>query len=473
MVNVGNPEKRTGGQPDSIEFLTLLNAFVLVCKTIAFAHSRGVIHRDLKGQNVMVGDFGEVVVLDWGLAKELGRSEIAAAPSPRPDIDRESQHAELTLDGEAVGTPAYMAPEQAAGRLDLIDERTDVYGLGAMLYQLLTGQSPFTGANPDEILKKVETESPVPPDRHWPEVPPTLQTACLRALAKQPVARFASASELAQEVEQWQEVQRKKVEEDLRVSQALYHSLVENIPIWAWRKDLDSRFTFVNSGFANGMGLKTEDLIGKTDHDFFPTALADKIRRDDLHVIKTGETFRLTEERSPNEKGPRFIEVIKTPIRDAAGQIVGTQGVLWDLTAWKRAEEALRESQALYHSLVESIPICVWRKDVDGRFTFANNGFLAHFGRVPEELIGKNDSELFPKDLADKYRRDDAHVLKTGETLRVIEEQTALEGRRTVEVIKIPIRDSRGEIVGTQGIFWDTTSWDRAREAPGTESNPG
>jgi PAS domain S-box-containing protein len=457
-------QKRTEGQSDSVEFLTLLNAFVVVCKTVAFAHSRGIIHRDLKGQNVMVGDFGEVVVLDWGLAKELDRAETDGASHSAGASSRESANAELTLDGEAVGTPSYMAPEQAAGRRELIDERTDVYGLGATLYQLLTGQAPFSGPTAEEILKKVQTEPPVPPDRHWAEVPPTLQAACLRALAKQPTDRFASASELAQEVEQWQEVQRRKAEEALRISQAMYHSLVENIPIWAWRKDLASRFTFVNSTFARGVGLAPEELIGKTDHDLhFSTALADQIRRDDLHVITTGETLRLTEERSSDEKGPRFVEVIKTPIRDGQGQVVGTQGILWDMSDWKRAEEALRESEGLYHSLVENIPICVWRKDVEGRFTFANNGFLTNFGKTPDELLGKFDYELFPKDLADKYRGDDARVMKTGETLRVIEEQTASEGRRTVEVIKIPIRDSRGEIVGTQGIFWDTTAWERQR----------
>jgi len=457
-------QKRTEGQADSVEFLTLLNAFVVVCKTVAFAHSRGIIHRDLKGQNVMVGDFGEVVVLDWGLAKELDRAETDGAQPSSSASTRQPSNNELTLDGEAMGTPAYMAPEQAAGRLGLIDERTDVYGLGATLYQLLTGQAPFSGATPEEILQKVRTEPPVAPDRLWPEVPPTLQAACLRALAKQPIERFASASELAQEVEQWQEVQRRKAEEALRASEAMYHSLVENVPIWAWRKDLDSRFTFVNSTFAQGVGLKPEELIGKTDHDLhFSTALADQIRRDDLHVITTGETLRLTEQRSSDEKGPRFVEVIKTPVRDGHGQIVGTQGILWDMSDWKRAEEALRESEGLYHSLVENIPIWVWRKNLEGRFTFANNGFLTNMGKTPEELLGKNDYELFPRDLADKYREDDTRVMQTGETLRMIEEQTASTGRRTVEVIKIPIRDSRGEIVGTQGICWDITSGERPR----------
>jgi PAS domain S-box-containing protein len=338
-------QKRAAGQADSLEFSTLLNAFVVVCKTVAYAHSRGVIHRDLKGQNVIVGDFGEVVVLDWGLAKLVGRIE-EEDQTPAVSMDHHSAgKVDLTMQGDTLGTPAYMAPEQAAGRLGLIDRRTDVYGLGAMLYHLLTGQSPFGGANVAEVLRKVELENPIPPEQLWAEVPPTLQAACLRALAKQPSARFASASDLAHEVEQWQEVQRKEAEEALRASQALYHSLVESIPLWVWRKDLDSRFTFANQGFSEAMGLEPENMIGKSDHDFFPAALADRIRRDDAHVLKTGETLRVTEERTVTDKGPRLVEVIKIPIRDSRGEIVGTQGILWDMTAWKRTEEESRPRQ--------------------------------------------------------------------------------------------------------------------------------
>src|SRR5262249_25364313 len=107
--------KRAAGQDDSLEFLTFLNAFVAVCNTVAYAHARGVIHRDLKGQNVVLGDFGEVIVLDWGLAKLVDRPD---PDGPTPPITLDSDHAgtpELTAEGETVGTPAYMAPEQAAG----------------------------------------------------------------------------------------------------------------------------------------------------------------------------------------------------------------------------------------------------------------------------------------------------------------------------------------------------------------------
>jgi serine/threonine-protein kinase len=113
-------QKRLHGSADSLELVTLLNAFVVVCKTVAYAHSRGVIHRDLKGHNVMLGDFGEVVVLDWGLAKVLGQGDEESEERSTVPIG-EPGEIDLTLQGEALGTPAYMAPEQAAGRLGAID----------------------------------------------------------------------------------------------------------------------------------------------------------------------------------------------------------------------------------------------------------------------------------------------------------------------------------------------------------------
>lgn len=320
----------------------MLNAFVVVCKTVAYAHSRGVIHRDLKGENVIVGDFGEVVVLDWGLAKLMDRTD-EQVQTPAMSIDHHATgNVDLTMQGDTLGTPAYMAPEQAAARLDLIEPRTDVYGLGAMLYHILTGQPPFTGTNVNEVLRKVESEEPIPPRQLWAEVPLTLQTACLRALAKQPSARFASASELAHEVEQWQEVQRQQAIEALRASEALYHSLVDSIPIYVWRKDAEGRFTFVNERFCEAVGKTPEELIGKTDFDLSAPELAEKYQRDDAQVLQTGQMLRVAEEYA-SPKGERlFVETIKIPIHNARGQIVGTQGIFWDVTSWKRTQEESR-----------------------------------------------------------------------------------------------------------------------------------
>jgi serine/threonine protein kinase len=131
----------------------LLNAFVTVCNTVAYAHSQGVIHRDLKGENVVLGDFGEVVVLDWGLAKLVGRVQREADDPSLAVEHAASDDPGLTVQGQAMGTPAYMAPEQASGHLDLIDRHTDIYGLGAILYEILTGCAPFSGPHTHEVLR--------------------------------------------------------------------------------------------------------------------------------------------------------------------------------------------------------------------------------------------------------------------------------------------------------------------------------
>lgn len=162
---------RMEGDEESGSLVPLLNAFVTVCNTVAYAHSKGVIHRDLKGENVVLGDYGETVVLDWGFAKQATERDLDDE-TLESGVTSDSDDSELTMHGQTLGTPAYMAPEQATGRLDAIDHRTDVYGLGSILYQVLTGEPPFTGATIDDVLRKVRMESPRKPHEIWPDVPP-------------------------------------------------------------------------------------------------------------------------------------------------------------------------------------------------------------------------------------------------------------------------------------------------------------
>jgi PAS domain S-box-containing protein len=332
----------------SLEFLDLLKAFVATCNTLAYAHSCGVVHRDLKGQNVILGDFGEVVVLDWGLAKVVGQSECHASTSPDAALaSREgSGELELTVHGQAIGTPAYMAPEQAAGSLDLIDHRTDIYGLGTILYEILTGQPPYTGSDARETVKRVQREAVKPPRLLCAVAPAALEEICLRALAKSPAERYSSAGERAREVQHWQETERKLAEAALRASESLDHSLVETIPINVWRKDAEGRFTFGNNGFCDTTKVRVEELVGKDDFDLFPRELAEKYRCDDRRVLDSGETIDTTEEHVTSQGERLRVRVIKLPVRDGQGRIVGTQGIFWDLDRWNRSEALAARTDA-------------------------------------------------------------------------------------------------------------------------------
>lgn len=188
-------------KPGSLEMRGLLNAFVSVCNAIAYAHSQNVIHRDLKGQNIVLGDFGEVVVLDWGLTKLMSPG---AAPKPdEPATDDDPEGWADTLPGQVMGTPGYMAPEQAVGNPGTVGPISDVYGLGAVLYEILTGRPPFGEAGAAESLRRVREEEP-PPARHaCPEAPAALEAVCRKAMARRPRDRYPSAEELAEDVRRW------------------------------------------------------------------------------------------------------------------------------------------------------------------------------------------------------------------------------------------------------------------------------
>lgn len=187
--------------------LKLLPHFVDLCNAIAYAHSRGVIHRDIKPANVMVGDFGETVVLDWGLAKAVGEKDQDLAEfslSLRAGLVTSNSDAAHTAFGEALGTPAYMSPEQAAGNLEWIDKRSDVYSLGAVLYVLLTGSPPFSGASAKDVVKQVLNTDPVHVHSLCPKAPPELVAICERAMRRSKDDRYASAKELAEDVVRFQ-----------------------------------------------------------------------------------------------------------------------------------------------------------------------------------------------------------------------------------------------------------------------------
>lgn len=182
----------------------LLRRFIDVCNAIAYAHSRGVIHRDLKPANILLGPYGETLVVDWGLAKVVGRDD----PTPQPAAEitlRPSAHSgsSETQAGTAIGTPAYMSPEQSEGRLAQIGPASDIYSLGATLYCIVTGKAPFGDGDLDDILARLRRGEIDPPRQVNPRVPAALEAIVFKAMAVRTADRYPSAHALAEDVDRW------------------------------------------------------------------------------------------------------------------------------------------------------------------------------------------------------------------------------------------------------------------------------
>jgi PAS domain S-box-containing protein len=248
----------------------------------------------------------------------------------------------------------------------------------------------------------------------------------------------------------------------------LLHLLMENVPDAIYFKDLQSRFLRINRGLARRFGLShPTDAIGKTDFDFFSEEHARQAYEDEQEVIRTGKPMVGREEAEYWPDGRiTWASTTKMPLRDRNGAIIGTFGVSRDITHRKKAEKSLHDSEALYQSLVEMLPVCLFRKDRQGRFTFANQPFCREAHLCLAELIGKTDRDLYPSELAEKYIRDDQHVMEMGEVFAGVEEHLGEDGEMAyVSVVKVPLRDSNEEVIGTQCIFWDITARVRGEEA--------
>ncbi len=200
----------TPAVPRTVAFRQLLSRFVYVCQAIAYAHEKGIIHRDIKPANVMVGKFGEVLVVDWGLAKSLADGpdydrimKNASEAEFRHDPEATDLPSHVTTAGTAVGTPSYMPPEQAAGQLDKVGPKADVYSLGATLFAILTGEAPFTGKTAAETLEQVRKGAFDPPAKVNAGCPKPLDAVCRKAMARNQDDRYATAQELAADVERW------------------------------------------------------------------------------------------------------------------------------------------------------------------------------------------------------------------------------------------------------------------------------
>jgi PAS domain S-box-containing protein len=258
-----------------------------------------------------------------------------------------------------------------------------------------------------------------------------------------------------------------RTEQVLRDSEALYASLVESLPVHVLRKDLAGRFVFANRSFCELVGKPLAEIVGKTDFDLYPAALAHKFRDDDRRVVETGRLFETVEENLQHGE-PRQVQVMKSPVRDAAGQIVGVQVVFWDVTERTRAEAALQLERYLLHSLMDNLPHRIYFKDAASQFLRINRALATAFGlQDAADALGKSDMDFFTEEHARQAMTDEQEILRTGRPVWDKEEkETWPDGHITwAATTKMPLRDEAGRIVGTFGISRDITDWKQAAEA--------
>jgi PAS domain S-box-containing protein len=320
-------------QRNPVAFRDLLGHFADVCQTIAFAHSRQVIHRDLKPRNIIIGDFGQTYVLDWGLAKYLDQP-----------ATQDSNQA-LTQAGQLLGTPAYIPPEQLAGCPP--GPLTDIYALGAILYEILTGRPPYQGETVLEVLKQVSKGEILPPSQLHGGIPRGLEEICLKATAAEPAQRYQTAAALSRVMQDWLADELVRSEAALRESEAQIRLLLESTALAIYGADLNGNCIFCNPACARVLGFQEpRELLGRHMHRLMHHHRADGTDYpvEDCRIYQAfldGNGTHVTDEVYWRADGTPFpVEYWSYPVR-RDGQLVGCVVSFMDITERIERERAL------------------------------------------------------------------------------------------------------------------------------------
>ena len=261
--------------------------------------------------------------------------------------------------------------------------------------------------------------------------------------------------------------ERRRAEDALRDSELLYHSLVECLPQSIFRKDKQGRFTFGNRRFCDVLGRSLEQIVGKTDFDFFPAALAEKYQSDDRRVMESRRSFETVEEHLSPDHGKIHVQVVKTPLYDAEGDVIGVQGIFWDVTERRKMEEALAYERDLLGTLLDNIPDAIYFKDRQSRFLRVGKALALKFGLVnSDDAVGKTDFDFFSQEHAQAAYDDEQEIVRTGQPMiGKPEKETWRAGEDTwVLSTKMPLRNHSGEVIGTFGISKDITPLKQAEQ---------
>lgn len=308
-----------------VQFRRLISCFISVCKTIAYAHSRGVVHRDIKPDNIMLGKYGETLVVDWGLAVLFERDKEASQASDECTIRAVAGNGD-SEEGVVAGTPAYMSPEQADGRPD-IQPPSDIYSLGVLLYQVLTGNPAFEAAGVVAILQKVRQNEFTPPRQAHPQVPAPLESICLKAMQLKPEDRYDSALDMANDLENWMADEPVSVHQEtkwqLAVRWARHHQRLTQAAlmllmailvagtVWA-TAEWDHRNQLLAQRIESIQAkADVEEEILKADFDLLRQDIAFLANRKSIHTIVRHESMSSTENQELDEAQLELAELFQ------------------------------------------------------------------------------------------------------------------------------------------------------------------
>jgi two-component system, NtrC family, sensor kinase len=257
--------------------------------------------------------------------------------------------------------------------------------------------------------------------------------------------------------EELREIKRQTEAERLRQSETLYHSLVASLPQCIMRKDRAGRFIFVNQRFADMLHASPEQVLGRTDFDFYPAEMARKFRADDQRVMATGELLETIEENLSANGVMRDVHVLKIPVRDGAGEIVGIQCVFWDVTASRQAQREIQRRDELLQAIMDHTPAVIYMKDLDGRYLYINREYEKLFNVQREQTIGKTDFDIFPPAYAQRFQANDRAILAAGQPRTVDERVPHGDDPRDYLSVKFPVLDGAGKPYALCGISTDIT----------------
>jgi len=292
-------------------------------------------------------------------------------------------------------------------------------------------------------------------------VPRTLkrgQSDALRLLGRQVMSQLEGRRK-------WIELSRSfeehgEMEERLRTSEVFFQTLVDTLPQNIIRKDAAGRFTFANRRFCEAIGRPLGDILGRTDFELFPRELAEKYHADDQKVMTSQLALDTVEAHQTPSGQNMSVHVLKTPLYDSSGRVVGVQGIFWDVTERRRVEDELATERDLLRALLDNIPDRIFFKDTASRFLRCSRSMAERLGAAdPRQVVGKTDFDFHPKDQAQEYFDDEQRILASRQPLiSKLERQADVIGRNIwASVTKVPIIAQSGEVTGLIGLSRDVT----------------